>query len=212
MSNVLCFGDSNTYGLRPDGSGRFDRTHRWTGILADRLGDLGYSFVEEGLVGRTTVFEDRTRIGRNGSALLPVLLESHSPIDTVILMLGTNDCKSVYNASPRVIGRGIEVLLKQIRAFRPDMRILLISPIHLGDRVWEEEYDPEFSEHSIAVSKALKKTYSRLAIEYDCLFMAASDVAQPSERDQEHMDANSHRLLADAISFAGYGREEENDV
>ena len=28
--NILCFGDSNTYGYCPDGSGRFDADTRWT--------------------------------------------------------------------------------------------------------------------------------------------------------------------------------------
>ena len=25
--NILCFGDSNTYGYKPDGTGRFDTVH-----------------------------------------------------------------------------------------------------------------------------------------------------------------------------------------
>ena len=36
--NILCFGDSNTYGYRPDGSGRFDADTRWTGLLQKKLG------------------------------------------------------------------------------------------------------------------------------------------------------------------------------
>ena len=66
MKNILCFGDSNTYGLRPDNGDRYSRDVRWTGILSKRLGEKDYRIVEEGLCGRTTVFEDSTRIGRNG--------------------------------------------------------------------------------------------------------------------------------------------------
>jgi len=199
MKNILCFGDSNTYGLRPDNGDRYDPDVRWTGILSKKLGFEKYRVVEEGLCGRTTVFEDRTRIGRNGSTYLPVFLESHYPIDTVVLMLGTNDCKTIYNASPFVIGRGIEILLKQIRAYKPDMEILLVSPIHLGDKVYKEEYDPEFDQKSIHTSKELKAVFKRLAQEYDCMFLAASDVAEPSEMDQEHMDENAHKKFAEAI-------------
>ncbi|MBR1623333.1 MAG: arylesterase [Pseudobutyrivibrio sp.] len=199
MRNILCFGDSNTYGLRPDNGDRFDTNIRWTGILSKKLGTDDYRVIEEGLCGRTTVFEDSTRIGRNGSLYLPVFLESHYPVDTVVLMLGTNDCKTIYNASSTVIGRGIEILLKQIRAYKNDMEIVLVSPIHLGEKVWLKEYDPEFNQQSVATSKELKAVFAKLAEEYDCKFLAASDVAEPSETDQEHMDEKSHELLAGAI-------------
>ena len=199
MKSVLCFGDSNTYGLKPDGTGRFEKDERWTGILSEMLGHKDYEVIEEGLVGRTTVFEDSTRLGRNGSKLLPILLESHGPVDTVVLMLGTNDCKTVYNASPTLIGRGTEILIKQIRANNKNAEILLLSPIYLGEQVWKEQFDPEFDEKSVVTSKELKAVFSKLAQEFDCKFLAASDVAKPSETDQEHMDVDSHRLLAGAI-------------
>ncbi len=199
MKSVLCFGDSNTYGLKPDGSGRFDKTERWTGVLSDMLGHQDYEVIEEGLVGRTTVFEDSTRQGRNGSKLLPILLESHGPVDTVVVMLGTNDCKAVYNASPKLIARGAEILLRQIRDNNSAAKILLLSPIHLGDTVWKEEFDPEFDEKSVITSKELKAVFAKLAEEFDCMFLAASDVAKPSETDQEHLDEKGHLAIANAI-------------
>ncbi|MBP5598543.1 MAG: SGNH/GDSL hydrolase family protein [Pseudobutyrivibrio sp.] len=199
MKSVLCFGDSNTYGLKPDGSGRFEKTERWTGVLSEMLGHQDYEVIEEGLVGRTTVFEDSTRQGRNGSKLLPILLESHGPVDTVVVMLGTNDCKAVYNASPKLIARGAEILLRQIRDNNSAAKILLLSPIHLGETVWQEEYDPEFDEKSVLTSKELKAVFAKLAEEFDCMFLAASDVAKPSETDQEHLDAKGHLALANAI-------------
>lgn len=199
MKSVLCFGDSNTYGLKPDGSGRFDKTERWTGVLSEMLGHQNYEVIEEGLVGRTTVFEDSTRQGRNGSKLLPILLESHGPVDTVVVMLGTNDCKAVYNASPKLIARGAEILLRQIRDNNSAAKILLLSPIHLGDTVWKEEFDPEFDEKSVITSKELKAVFAKLAEEFDCMFLAASDVAKPSETDQEHLDEKGHLALANAI-------------
>ncbi|WP_294241761.1 SGNH/GDSL hydrolase family protein [Pseudobutyrivibrio sp.] len=199
MRSVLCFGDSNTYGLKPDGSGRFDKTERWTGVLSEMLGHQDYEVIEEGLVGRTTVFEDSTRQGRNGSKLLPILLESHGPVDTVVVMLGTNDCKAVYNASPKLIARGAEILLRQIRDNNSAAKILLLSPIHLGDTVWKEEFDPEFDEKSVITSKELKAVFAKLAEEFDCMFLAASDVAKPSETDQEHLDEKGHLALANAI-------------
>lgn len=94
--NILCFGDSNTYGYRPDGSGRFGADTRWTGLLQKKLG-TNDRIIEEGLCGRTTVFSDELREGRRGLDTIGILLESHAPVDLLILMLGTNDCKTRYN-------------------------------------------------------------------------------------------------------------------
>lgn len=51
-----------------------------------------------------------------------------------------------------MIGQGIEQLLDQINTVNPDAKILLVSPIYLGKRIWEEDFDPEFDKNSIEVS------------------------------------------------------------
>lgn len=199
MKNILCFGDSNTYGLIPGTSKRYPWGVRWTSILEEGVRLKGYRVIEEGLCGRTTIFEDVSRKGRNGSELLPVFLEAHNPIDIVVLMLGTNDCKTVYKATPEKIGEGIEVLIKQIRSFDPKIQILLISPISLGVGVWEEGYDTEFDSNSVGVSKALPKVYREIARKWNLSFMAASDYAGPNSKDREHMDAENHRYFGKVV-------------
>lgn len=198
MNRILCFGDSNTYGYIPDGSGRYSEDIRWTGLLQKKLAATA-KIIEEGLCGRTTVFQDELRPGRRGTELLPVLLESHFPLDFITIMLGTNDCKRVYGASAEVIGKGIEQIIGQVKAISPQTRILLISPIWLGEDVWKEEYDPEFNSESILVSKKLKAVYKKIAERNDCLFLAASDIARASEVDQEHLDEKGHEELGNAI-------------
>ena len=111
MKTILCFGDSNTYGLIPGTKERYPEDIRWTGILGQRLKNRGFRVVEEGLVGRTTIFPDNLRPGRDGSELLPVLLESHYPVDELILMLGTNDCTPELGLSPEQIAGGMEKLI-----------------------------------------------------------------------------------------------------
>ena len=199
MKTILCFGDSNTYGYRPDTGGRYSENIRWTGILKQKLRDKGINVVEEGLVGRTTVFEDSIRPGRKGIDYLVPLLESHAPVDELVLMLGTNDCKALYKASAQVIGFGIERLIRQARTYNPQLKILLVSPIHLGKNVWKDGYDPEFDQESVEVSVRLKEIYMKIAEEYDCDFLAASDVAVPSPIDEEHLNEEGHKALAKAI-------------
>lgn len=199
MKTILCFGDSNTYGYRPDTKERYPRSQRWTGILSEYFRESDTEIVEEGLVGRTTVFEDVSRPGRKGIDYLYPILETHAPVDQLVLMLGTNDCKKCYGISPQVIGDGIERLIQEARRFDDSMKILLVSPIHLGDDVWKDEYDPEFSIGSVEVSKGLKDVYSKIADKYNIQFLAASDTASPSSKDQEHLDESGHIKLANAI-------------
>lgn len=198
MKEIVCFGDSNTYGLIPGTKERYSVSERWTGILAEQVKEQGYSVAEEGLCGRTTVFDDPVRIGRRGTEYLPVILETHAPIDTIVVMLGTNDCKAYIDASPKMIGLGVRKIIEQIRAFDPKIRILLISPIFLGDDVFDG-YDLDFNEKSVEVSKGLGEVYEKIAEEENLLFLKASDYAVASNADREHLDGNGHRKLAKAI-------------
>ena len=200
MNQILCFGDSNTYGLVPGTTERFGWGIRWTSILDECVRRKNYRVIEEGLCGRTTIFDDRYRRGRKGTAMVPILLETHSPIDIVVLMLGTNDCKTAYGATSGRIGEGIEELIDQIQFFNPDIQIVLVSPIVLGAKVWEKGYDIEFDKNSILVSRELPDIYERIAKKRGIEFLAASGCAKSSSIDQEHMDKDSHRYFAAAIS------------
>lgn len=199
MKQILCFGDSNTFGLIPGTGNRYDWNIRWTGILDKNLREKGYRIIEEGLCGRTTVFDDSFREGRKGADTLPTLLESHNPIDIVILMLGTNDCKTVYNTTAEIIGKGIQRLLEQIKQKSPQAKIILVSPICLGRGVGEEGFDSEFDDSSVETSENLHKVYNRIADENEIYYLKASGYANPSPLDREHLDENGHRKLAEGL-------------
>ena len=200
MTDVLCFGDSNTWGYNPKDGSRFPWGVRWTSVLQEQLKDQGIRVIEEGLCGRTTVFEDPLRQGRKGVELFPTLLETHGQPDQIVLMLGTNDCKTVFSASADVIGKGIVRLLDQAKQFAPDSKIRLISPICLGERVWEERFDQEFSPESVEVSKKLGDVYEKIVEQYGTDFFWAADYVQSSEEDQEHMNAEGHRVFAGVVA------------
>ena len=197
--NILCFGDSNTYGYKPDGTGRFDENTRWTQILQKKLGS-GYRIIEEGLCGRTTVFQDELREGRRGLDLIGVTVEMHNPLDLMILMLGTNDCKTRYGASAAVISRGLDQVIRKARksSSRP-FDILVVSPIHLGKGVGEPDFDPEFNESSEVVSRNLAAEYRKVALQNHAAFLNAADFASPSTTDREHLNEAGHAALAEAI-------------
>ena len=197
--NILCFGDSNTYGYKPDGTGRFNETIRWTSLLQKKL-RTDHRIIEEGLCGRTTVFSDELREGRRGLDTIGITVESHNPVDLLILMLGTNDCKTRYNASAAIIAKGLEqTIIKARKNASQDFELLIISPIHLGKGVGEEGFDPEFDERSELVSKHLAAEYKKIALQHQAAFLDASTVAVPSVTDREHLDESGHAALAEAI-------------
>ena len=198
MKNILAFGDSNTWGLIPGTKERYPDEIRWTGLVQNKLNDT--KIIEEGLCGRTTVFEDEIRPFRKGVDTLPLILESASPLDGVIIMLGTNDCKAYYNANPHIIGKGLERCIEEIEKYVSPEKVLVVSPIYLGDDVWKPSKDPEFDTASVTRSKELADTYRRIAERRGNRFLAASSYAKASKRDDEHLDERGHEALAEAIS------------
>ena len=194
MKRILAFGDSNTWGYDPATRERYDKEIRWTGLLQNALGDDAL-ILEEGLCGRTTVFDDANRAGRNGFAALSSILKAVEPIEIAIIMLGTNDCKSVFGASAKVITAGMEKCIAKLTEYVKPENILLISPIFLEDAALNSSYDSR----SLAVSRELKPAYREIADTYGAAFLAASDVAKASEIDGEHLIEEGHRALYEGV-------------
>ena len=123
-----------------------------------------------------------------------------NPLDLMILMLGTNDCKTRYGASAAVIARGLDQVIRKARksSSRP-FDILVVSPIHLGKGVGEPDFDPEFNETSEAVSRNLASEYRKVALQNHADFLNAADFASPSATDREHLNEAGHAALAEAI-------------
>lgn len=199
MKNILCFGDSNTWGYNPDTKERYPWGIRWTSKLQEKLYGDNINIIEQGLCGRTTIFEDKTRPNRKGVNTLKEIFSEKSKIDSVILMLGTNDCKTYYGNTEFDIAKGVEECLDTILKYVSPDKVLLISPITLGEDVWKDEFDPEFNRNSVEVSKHLKAAYEKVASERKVHFLAASEYVGPSKSDQEHLDVDGHSTLAEAI-------------
>ena len=217
MKNILCFGDSNTYGYKPDGTGRYDFSVRYPGRLQAILGKE-YHVIEEGCPGRTTVFEDKDYPYRKGIDYITPCLQSHNPIDYVVLMLGTNDCKVSYRATNKEIAWGLAGIVEKIRTVSgKSTGIIIISPIHLGPNIGKPGYDPEFDSESVEVLKTLALAYRELAQKADCDYLDASYVALASPIDEEHLDEAGHNKLAMAVteiieSIENRGRETRHSV
>ena len=114
MRTILCFGDSNTWGANPGAGARHPRHQRWPNVLAQQLG-AAYEVIAEGQPGRTTVWPDPIEGVKCGKDYLIPCLQSHAPLDLVILLLGTNDLKHRFALTPTDIALGVQTLVEIIR-------------------------------------------------------------------------------------------------
>lgn len=196
---ILCYGDSNTFGYIPGRGGRYNRHTRWPGRLQELLGSE-YQVIEEGLCGRTTAFEDMTEPGRNGLDRVREAVERSLPLDVLVIMLGSNDCKAQFGASAQEIAGGLEQVAAQARGGEASgFRVLLVAPAAMTDRVMHSGFGSEFDQRSIKVSKELAEAYEALARKCGCDFLDGSKVTQVSEIDGLHLDAEGHGRLAEAV-------------
>ncbi len=205
MKNILCFGDSNTWGYSPQDGTRYPLDIRWTGVLQQSLG-TNYHILEEGLNGRTIFINEEgeeARPFRSGSDVLPIILESHRPLDLVNIMLGTNDLKLEFNLSVEEIAQGArelcEIVLNSEYLVEEPPQILLISPTHIGSSIMPDH--EEFFKQAREKSYLFAEHYQKVAIELEIHFLDAAKIVEPSERDGVHWDANQHIKFGEKLGL-----------
>jgi lysophospholipase L1-like esterase len=202
MKYILCFGDSNTWGCIPETMNRYDPNERWPGILQRLLGEDYYVY-ENGMNGRTTVFEDPIEEHRCGKAALPIALEVCAPLDLVIIMLGTNDCKNRFSLEPWDIGWGMDLLLQYVKKAHcghgDDIpRILIVSPPKMGEE-WEKTVlGTVFGLEANRRIKALPEIYKTVALNAGAWFLDAALYTEPG-CDCIHLERESNEKLASAM-------------
>ncbi len=205
MKSVLCFGDSNTFGataIDADGlSTRYERSHRWPYVLSDLLGPE-WEVIPEGLPGRTTAYDDPLEGAiRNGYIGLDIALETHKPLDFVVLMLGTNDLKVRLSLTPTDIMKGVERLVTLIKskpafAGKPAPQIIIVSPVP----ILEGRTIRDILDGGEAKSRALAPLYAALAARVGAQFIDAAEHAQVDDLDGVHLTPESHVALAKTIA------------
>lgn len=195
MKTVLCYGDSNTWGYNPADSSRYPKEVRWTTILQKELGE-NYDVIAEGLNGRTTVWSDPIEGEyKNGKTYLMPCLNTHKPIDLVIIMLGTNDLKYRFSLMPYDIGQGVESLVKIVKKSECGLdnnspEILVIIPPNIGPL---DESSRMFI-GGIEKSMELSKEYNKI-LNGQCYLLDSSKIIKASELDGVHLSEESHNIL-----------------
>ncbi|XCP84388.1 GDSL-type esterase/lipase family protein [Roseburia hominis] len=195
MKTILCYGDSNTWGYDAESDSRIPWDKRYPGILSRKLG-AAYHVIEDGLCGRTTHYDSEEELFVNGLKGARLCAEIHSPLDYVVLMLGTNDCKDVYRAQIREIQEGARQIGHCFA--QKGAQILLMAPPVMR-YLKKSPFFKEFGEGAGQKSSLLSAAYQELSRQEGWLFLNADDVVRPGEYDWIHLDEEGHRILAEKI-------------
>jgi lysophospholipase L1-like esterase len=201
VRTVLCFGDSNTWGTDPSDDSRFPRGVRWPGRLQAALGDDWY-VVEEGLPGRTMTLDSPLAPGKNGLGYLVPCLDSHAPLDAVVIFLGTNDLADRYSLSATDIARAAGRLVGVVRGSTAGIagrapEVILACPPGVGDVEWEDGW-----KGAAAKSALLPDRFRAVADELGCPLIDLAAVTRYSDLDGVHLDADGHAAVARAVEDA----------
>ena len=207
IKKIICFGDSNTHGYNSKTMGRFSEDERWTKLLGKYLGE-GYDVVEEGLEGRTACFDDPLFEGLCAYHYLYPCLMTHKPVDLLIIMLGTNDVKARFSATPENVAKGMDRLVQKALdttvAFRNKPNVLLICPPPIEDGYQETFVFGEMGENCVEKSRALAPLYKEVANLKGIHFLDAGSIegVDMYPYDHMHLSLDAHKNLAQYLANA----------
>ena len=168
--NVICFGDSNTYGYDPRGyfGGRYDADSRWVDILAAKTG--------------WTI----RNLGQNGREIPASAPPFPADTDLLIVMLGTNDL--LQGKGPEQAAGRLERFLSGISLERSKLLLVAPPPMVLG------EWVP--SQQLIDDSRAFAGLCQALAERLGIRFADAGKWDIPLAYDGVHFTEQGHRAFA----------------
>ena len=204
MQHILVYSDSLSWGIIPTTRKRLAFEQRWPGVMEIALdgGGRKVRVVEDCLNGRRTVWDDPFKPGRNGLVGLAQRVEIHSPLELIVLMLGTNDFQSMHDYNAWHSSQGIGALVSAVRnaPIEPGMpvpAVLVVAPPPI--RVPKGPIAPKF-EGGDKKCVGLAAAYQQICIEINCHFFDAGSVTTSSNVDGIHLDAEQHAVLGRALS------------
>lgn len=203
QKDILCFGDSNTWGYIPGTAQRYSRQIRWPGKLQELLGEE-YYVIEDGQNSRTVVWEDPVTGHKNGLDYLIPCLEAHKELYGVVIMLGTNDLQQRFQLNGFNVVRSMERMIHAVKFSGVGLlgeapKLLMIAPPLIRDNLYETPMGENLGEGCIQRSHEIAPHLELLCQQENILFLDGESVAKASLVDAVHMDEMGHQSLAEAV-------------
>ncbi len=199
---ILFFGDSNTWGYNAKDASRY--TNRYTQLLKEAFPQ--HEIIEEGLNGRTLCFDDPFDADRNGSQSIQMLIKSHLPLDLVVVVLGINDAKRIFNSNVYSLEKGIRTILQRIQS--PDLyfkygqvpKVLVVRPVRMHpDYVKNESTRVNFGIEGFAMIENCTSYMKNMAQTFQADFLDTTNVCMADAYDGIHLNEEGHKQLASEI-------------
>jgi lysophospholipase L1-like esterase len=207
---VICFGDSITAGV-----GATPET-RWEAVL-QQLGAGRIRTINEGMSGRTLADavspRERGKFSNGRQEPLPpdgtntlaqdVVLR-HLEAEVLVIALGVNDLKNnrTDGADKSALAlRNAATLIEQVRAVRPDLRIVLCCPANINPQAVNEiNRSKKYDAQTHAWIKTLSVKFRGLAKSKRVAYCDLEPVVSPANyTDGLHPNEQGHRQIAEAV-------------
>ncbi|BFM14105.1 SGNH/GDSL hydrolase family protein [Maricurvus nonylphenolicus] len=205
MDQILIYSDSLTWGIIPDSRQRLPFDKRWPGVFENTLNQLGNNIrvIENCLNGRRTVWSDPFKEGRDGSQGLAQVIEMHSPLKLVILMLGSNDFQCTHSNNAWLSAQGTAKLIQIIKQAPiepgmpvPEIMVVAPPPIIEPKGVIASKFNGS-EKRCVGLASELEGIAKESSVHY----FNAGNVTEASAVDGIHLDENQHKVLGKAIAY-----------
>lgn len=204
MEQILIYSDSLTWGIIPNTRNRLSFNQRWPGVFENTLLNNGKNIrvLENCLNGRRTVWADPFKGGRDGSEGLAQVIEMHSPLRLVILMLGTNDFQCTHENDAWLSAQGTAKLVHTIRQapIEPGMPvpdIMIVAPPGITEPKGYISHKFQGAEKRCI---GLADELGKIAAELSTMYFDAGTVTESSRIDGIHLDEHQHLILGKAVA------------
>ncbi|MBQ4558116.1 MAG: hypothetical protein IJA61_01920 [Clostridia bacterium] len=194
--NILCYGDSNTWGYVPNINGYSkdaimqkynDKDCWWYPLMQNN------NVFVNGLCGRYIAHENKWLKNRNAFKTISSDLQSYHDLDLIIVQLGTNDCKCEYQDSAQDITYNLELLLETIKK-QTKANIVVISPAIITE---DNKITQRYYIGAQKKSSELDSLFGKLCTEKGYQFISGKDLE--TGEDGEHLTKLSHKRLGSRV-------------
>ena len=194
--NILCFGDSNTYGYIAGSGDRYPRGVRWTSVLAELLGN-DYKIFEGGCNNRACFVEHLDGEKFIGKKFITKYAKQN--IDIIVSAIGSNDLHKFYKPSKEELENGFEEYINVIKE-NFNSKIIVLAPPFINENVLKTHFSYFFDEQSVRDSKLLPEIWKNVAEKTGCYYLNLNDKVSPSDVDGLHFDEFGHKIIGEELA------------
>ncbi|MEO5910520.1 MAG: SGNH/GDSL hydrolase family protein [Pelobium sp.] len=179
---VVCFGDSITFGAKVDG-------HSWVSYLKEQHPEI--DFVNAGRSGRKTA---------DKKELLPVL-EKYSNADEYLIFLGVNDLKDGTDSMVADCVNNMKWMVEEIKKVNPNAKIVILSPTYINTKTMDAvNVKKLYNENTKKSLRHLKKAYHHLAKQEFVGFLSLLHAVNKNNfADGLHPNATGQKEIAELV-------------